>query len=211
MNRSTRVGWAAAGLFLVIVIAGLVVDRVWRPALPDDPSLPLVAVAALEGDAGSNAAAGECLDRIERPAGGLDLCWGAYRESREIDPTQDYYQLRVFGSFGFDTGSGIRWVAVRVEPEEAASAEILDAWPSGVFEGECEQVQVALGLGPGTPEMLCGRTTATTPAGSDIHRVDWTCTSCLVPDQMTRAIALYEFVAVPAGTVPSCRLPDLGG
>jgi hypothetical protein len=38
------------------------------------------------------------------------------------------------------------------------------------------------------------------------------CGSCLFPDQMTRAIALYEFVAVPAETAPAWRIfADLGG
>jgi hypothetical protein len=96
--------------------------------------------------------------------------------------------------------------------QEAASVELMDSWPTGVFEGACEQVEVSVGLGPMTPEMLCGRTTATTPIGSSTQRVEWTCTSCLFPDQRTRAIALSEFVAVPAGTLPSWRIfADLGG
>ena len=209
MNRSTRV---AGGLLLVVVMAGLIADRVWRPAVPDDPSLPLIALAALEGESEQNWAASECLDRIERPAGGLDLCWGVTREFSETDPTRDYYEFRVFGSFGFDTGSGIRWVAVRAEPEGAASVELIDSWPTGMFEGECEQIEVTVGPGPMTPETICGRTTVTTPAGSNGRRVDWTCSSCLFPDQRTRAIALYEFVAVPVGTAPSWRIfADLGG
>jgi hypothetical protein len=187
-------------------------DRAGRAAVPEDPSLPLIALATLEGESEQDWAASECLDRIERPAGGLDLCWGATREFGETDPTKDYYELRVFGSFGFDTGSGIRWVGVRVEPEAAASVELIDTWPTGVFEGECEQMEVAVGPGPMTPETICGRTTATAPAGSNSRRVDWTCGSCLFPDQMTRAIALYEFIAVPAETAPAWRIfADLGG
>jgi hypothetical protein len=66
--------------------------------------------------------------------------------------------------------------------------------------------------GPMTTETICGRTTATTPPESSSQRVDWTCTSCLIPDQRTRAIALYAFVAVPSGTLPSWRIfADLGG
>jgi hypothetical protein len=206
------VAWAAGALVVVTVIAGLAADRVWRPAVPDDSSLPLIALAALEGESEVNWAANECLDRIERPAGSLDLCWAVTREFDESDSNRDYYDLRVFGSFGLDTGTGIRWVAVRVQPDAAASVELLDSWPTGVFEGECEQMEVAVGPGPMTPETICGRTAATTRAGSGGRRVDWTCGVCLFPDQRTRAIALYEFVAVPAGTAPAWQIfADLGG
>ena len=79
-------------------------------------------------------------------------------------------------------------------------------------DGTCEQIDVSIGTGPAGTETLCGRTTGSPAIDSRSHRVTWTCVGCLLADHLDRAIALQEFVAVPAGTVPTWEIfADLGG
>jgi hypothetical protein len=73
-------------------------------------------------------------------------------------------------------------------------------------------VTVSLHLGLDTDETLCGRTTATTRNDDWSQQATWTCESCLFPDHPDRALALQQWVAVAAGTVPSWEIfADLGG
>ena len=221
-----RARWAVA-IVVVIAVAGLVgatIVRGWTPAVPDAGTIPLVAQTVLQGEIAPDATDGvdpdtvapsplgqECLDAIERPAGHLDLCWAAYKDPHDGDPLQDYYQLRVHGTFGGESGTGVRWVDVRADLVGEPSNAVLEAWPDDVFDGPCQQVDVSLGVDPVKPETICGRTTGTTSTEDWSHTFTWTCVGCLIPDHANRAVALREFVAVPAGTIPAWKIyADLG-
>ena len=184
----------------------------------------------LEGDIAADASDGvdpetlprspsgtECLETIERPAGPMALCWDAYRDPHDADPLQDFYRLRVHGTFGRERGAGVRWAAIRVRLIGQPSNQTIESWPDGEFDGRCEEVKVSLGPGPDSGavpvETLCARTAGSTTAGRDewSQRVTWTCVGCLIADHKDRAIALHEWLAVPAGTVPSWEIfADLG-
>ena len=230
---SRRIGAIGA-----IAIMGLAVGAIWVTGrlivtVPADAATTVLAHTVLTGPITPDASAGDatdssplprspsgrqCLERIERPAGPMDLCWEDWRDPADADPQQDYYLLRVYGSFGGASGTGVRWAVAGARLVGEPSNQVFQAWPVGVYEGACEQDIVAIGpLGIGsTPvlETLCGRTTATTStkSGDWSQRVTWTCPSCLLPDQSTRSIALYEWMAVPEGTVPAWDIfGDLGG
>ncbi len=102
-------------------------------------------------------------------------------------------------------------------PDRQPSNQTIESWPDGEFDGRCEEVKVSLGPGPDSGavpvETLCARTAGSTTAGRDewSQRVTWTCVGCLIADHKDRAIALHEWLAVPAGTVPSWEIfADLG-
>ena len=151
----------------------------------------------------------ECLDRIVRGDGWLDLCWAAGRYGNEADPTKDYYLLRVYGSY-----EGVRWLVVGsrllVDPGDGA----FDAWPDGTFEGACrqEQVHLLIPLTALATEYVCGHTEGRIGIDDWSHRVTWRCEACLLPDATTRGFGLYSVVGVPEGTVPSWDVfGDAGG
>ena len=220
-----RAGWTVAVVVGVAVVA-LVVATVlspWTPSVPDDPTLPLVARTVLRGEIAADVTdvdpdtiapspiGQECLS-IERPAGPMFLCWEAYKDPRDADALQDYYRLRVYGTFGGESGSGVRWAVVRAHLVDEPSNGVFEGWPDGVFEGPCKQVDVSLGPGPVTPETLCGRTTGSTRIDDQSQTFTWTCAGCLFPDHADRSVALHEFVAVPAGIIPTWEIfADLGG
>ncbi len=220
-----RTGWIAV-IATVVVTVGLVGATIlsgWTPAVPDDGAIPLAMTTALVGPIAPDAiddvdpdtippspSGSDCTETV-RPAGPLFLCWQASRDSHDADPSKDYYHLRVYGTFGGETGSGVRWATVRAQLDGEPSDGVFETWPDGVTEGSCEQVDVGIGTGPAGTEMLCGRTTGTTADDSRSHRVTWTCVGCLLTDHLDRAIALQEFVAVPAGTVPTWQIfADVG-
>ena len=225
-----RARWTVA-IVVVIAVAGLAgatILRGWTPTVPDDSAIPLVATAALQGaiapdvtddvdpDTIPLSPSGQaCLETIERPAGPLFLCWAAYKDSHDGDPLKDYYKLRVYGTFGGESGTGVRWVDVRADLVGEPSNNAFDVWPEGVFDGPCQQVDVSLATDPVVPETICGRTTGTTGTTATegrSHTVTWTCVGCLIPDHADRSVALHEFVAVPAGTIPTWKIfADLGG
>jgi hypothetical protein len=224
MGRVNRTIAFVAVVVAVTLVGAVVVSR-WSPAIPDDEAIPMVATTALRGaiapdvtddiDPGSipaSPAGSECLDAIERPAGPMWLCWQAYRDPHDADPLQDYYRLRVFGTFGGDGGTGVRWASVRADLAGSPSQGVFEAWPSGVYEGTCQEVDVSLGTQPLPPETLCGKTTGSASTDGWTQRVTWTCEGCLLPDHADRGFTLHEFVAVPAGTIPTWEIfADLGG
>lgn len=220
-----RAGWTVAIVAAVGVVALLVVTVVspWTTTVPEDVALPLVARTVLQGEVAPDAnnvdpdtiprspSGQECLN-IERPAGPLFLCWEAYKDPHDADAVQDYYLLRVYGTFGGASGTGVRWVVVRAHLVGEPSNDVFEGWPEGVFEGPCTQVDVSLGPGPVMPETICGRTTGATRIEDRSQTFTWTCAGCLFPDHADRAVALHEFVAVPAGTTPTWEIfADLGG
>jgi hypothetical protein len=230
MNRNGRIGVVAASVAIVAVAAILAVAAIatgWTPAVPAEGALPLIARTVLTGEITPDVTEGvdpetlprspygqECLDRIERQAGPLDLCWEAYRDPHDGDPLQDSYLLRVYGTFGGESGTGVRWASVRARLVGGPSNNVFSAWPDDTFEEACREVAVSLGGIVRTlqPEWLCGRTTGRTNTEDWSHRVTWTCVGCLVPGHESRGIVLYNFVAVPAGSVPAWEIQaDLGG
>ena len=235
MERRPAAGRVAISATAVVVLVALVVAGVWATgrlnvAVPADAASTVLARTVMTGPITpdtTNADDAEpiarspigqaCLDRIDRPAGPLDLCWEAYRDPADGDPKKDYYRLKVYGSFGGATGSGVRWVVVQArltgEPMDGAFV----TWPEHLFEGACQSVPVGMAAGvtgSNTLDTVCGRTDAveTDGAGGWSLRVTWTCEGCLFASHDTRPIVLYEFVGVPEGTVPSWEISaDLGG
>jgi hypothetical protein len=220
----SRARWAIVAVVGLIALAGAAAASRWNPSVPDESALPFLARTVLQGDMTPDAtegvdaetlprspAGGECLDRIVRPAGWMDLCWNAYRDPNDGDRDKDYYRIRVYGSFAGEGGGGLRWAAVRVRLVGEPLDNVLKGWPDWVFEGPCQPVEVSLGVVPTPSEELCGRTEGATNTEDWSHRVTWTCVGCLIPDHAMRAIALHELVGVAPGTVPAWEIfADLG-
>jgi hypothetical protein len=215
---------AVVSVIALTFVVGGVLARA-TSGIPADAASTVVARTVLQGEIAPDASEGvdpdtlprspvgqECLDVIARPAGPLSLCWEAYREPFDSDPVADYYRLRVYGTFGGEAGTGVRWVVVRARLLGQPSNNVFTAWPDGDYDGSCRQVEVSLDAGgPPATETLCGQTNGASNLADWSHRVTWNCGGCLFPDHASRAIALYEFVAVPSGTVPDWEIyADLG-
>jgi hypothetical protein len=203
----------------VLVLVAVVVLR-WSPSVPAGAASQPVAVAVLTGAIGPDAGeapqgpAGQaCLARIENTAGYMDLCWEAHRYPFDADPQQDYYVLRVYGTFGSGTGSGPRWAILRANMRSGPPSGAISTWPDGEFDATCEPTLVDIDPSePGIYETLCGHITAEDP-DPGTHVVTWTCEGCLLPSQRDRALSLYETVGVAEGTAPPTWeiFADLGG
>lgn len=195
--------WLVGAAVLAVVASGGAAVLAAAPSVPDARALAVIGRLASPD--------GVCVDRIERAAGWIDVCWEAVREDAEEDPIQDLYRLRVWGTFGSETG-GVRWVVLRADLDGEPSNRVFQAWPDGEYTGECRQVEPGLGGTPSVPEVVCGRTVGTFDDAAWAHTVTWTCEQCLVPDGATRAISLHALVAVEAGTVPGWEIRgDIGG
>jgi hypothetical protein len=225
-----------AGIIAIVAVAlvALVAAAVWTAdrlnvAVPADAAAAVLARTVMTGPIAPDATDGadtetlprspvgqQCLDQIERAAGPMYLCWEAYRDPADGDPRKDYYRLRVYGSFGGETGTGVRWAVVKARLIGQLSDDVFESWPEGTYDGACEITTVGEAAGiadPPTQETLCGRTTVimTRTPGEWSQRVTWTCQGCLLADHDTRGISLYEFVGVPEGTVPAWEIfADLG-
>lgn len=235
MEQRRPVHRIAIPIAAVVVLVALVATGVWAAGrlnveVPADAAATIAARTVMTGpitpdvtddqdtDLIAPSPSGQaCLDRIDRPAGPLDLCWEASRDPADGDPTKDYYRLHVYGSFGGVSGSGVRWVVVKARLIGAPMDGAFATWPEGTFEGPCGSLTVGMAAGVSrsmTTEEICGRTTSveTPGAGGWSLRTTWTCEGCLFASHDTRPIALYEFVGVPEGTVPSWEISaDLGG
>jgi len=185
----------------VSAVTVLLVAPQWTPTIPAAAASTPVAHATL-GD-GESSDAQQCLDRVTRSAGWMDLCWAIVR-AVDLDPTKDYYTLHVYGTVSGAAG-GLRWSRIRADLVGAPADGVFDAWPDGTFDGPCRSIEVALPVDPTAPrqEIVCGRTIGSNLPAAWAHSVDWTCVGCIVPDPASRALALYESVAVPQGTKPS--------
>lgn len=205
-----RGGWIIGAIGLGAAAALLAYAFFFRPTVPSDAAT--TAVARAVGTDGS-APASTCLPRIEDAAGVMDVCWEAHRDTNETDPQKDYYQLRVWSTFGGDSGSGARWAMLKADLEGTPADRVFTAWPEGDFEGPCRQTEVhLLLLGDPTVADVCGHTT-----GRDVdswgHSATWTCESwCLIPSHDDRALSLYVLVGVADGTIPTWDIfAELGG
>lgn len=153
-----------------------------------------------------------CLDRIVRPAGWLDLCWTIDRVP-DLDSNKDYYTLRVHGTVS-GAGSGIRWSRVRADLLGVPADGVLEGWPGGTFEGACNSIEVSSPVVSrgASHEEICGRTSGAKVEGTWGHAVNWTCIGCLFADRSERGVVMYEWVGVPQGTTPRWSIgADFGG
>jgi hypothetical protein len=208
---------------LAVVLAALPVGGAvaagWSPTVPDDAGSTLAAqidVARLIAPGPTSSkpdeatfAGSECLDRDQRPAGWLDLCWSVVRQP-DGDPDGDYYRFEAHGTFGSEAtdpgqpaGSGIRWIVLRNRLLTSIVDGVASARPDGVVEG-CQGGDVGelMLLGARSPELPCdGRIIGR--ADLQTHTVTWTCVGCLLPDSGDRAIGLSEDVKVGEGLAPA--------
>ena len=126
-------------------------------------------------------------------------------------PTQDYYALRVYGTFSGEGGTGARWTAVRAKLLGEPSQGAMSAWPDGAYDGPCRDQPVDVQFSRIASEVVCGMTTGALRSSDWSVIVTWSCTGCIWPDRASRNVALYEFVAVAEGTVPNWEIfADVG-
>ena len=150
----------------------------------------------------SSPSGGECLPRIQRPDGWFDVCWEAHRSLYDADPQKDYYLLRVYGTLGPGANGSPRWAVLKGDLVGSPSDGVIEAWPSGEFDGSCEPQLVPTSLaGPAIEESLCGHIYGF-DTGTWAHAVNWSCVGCLLPDDRDRSLSLYVSVGVQEGTVP---------
>ena len=203
-------------LALVVVIMAIAVALNWmQPSIDAAAASEPVARTVLTGDAEpgdltpTTPNGGECLDRIMRGDGYLDLCWQASRFGNEMDPAKDYYLLRLYGSY-----ESVRWMVVGSRLLVDPGGNVVDAWPDGTYEGACrqERVHMLVPLTALATEYVCGYTVGRIDVEDWSHRVTWRCEGCLLPDATTRGFGLYNVVGVPVGTIPTWDLfADAGG
>lgn len=207
-------------MVLAVFAVSTIHDR-WSPRIPVDAGSTFVARTSLAGpngpdgslDAGPTPSGQQCLDRIERPSGPLDLCWEAFRERNDADPAKDYYHLRVYGSYGGESGTGVTWLVARAQLEGSAADGVFEVWPKSTFDGDCQPMDVIQPpFGSGGTEIVCGRTIGTVDYRTWTQTLTWTCEGCLFGSHATRGLAMYEVVGVPEGTIPSWTIGvDYGG
>jgi hypothetical protein len=145
-----------------------------------------------------------CLERIVREAGSADVCWAASREPRDSHPQQDYYYLRIYGSYRGTSALGIRWLVVKSRLVTPPLLDVFDGWPSGTYDGPCEEQPVSLMVPLASIDRatLCGHTTAG-PGSDGSWTSTWTCSPCRPFDSTTRELGLYGVVGVAEGMVPA--------
>ena len=220
------------GLLGIVVVLGMVavvlavVAGQWTPTIPADAPSTVVATTDLHGPISpdvTDATAGQtptpnaqaCLPSIDRPAGSMSLCYEAVRVA-DADATSDYYWLRVYGTFGADQGSGVRWATVRARLLGTPANQVFTGSPVGDYRGVCPPEDPRPGTGEpviDAENSLCGATRTQGGDGPEpwSHQVAWSCIGCLIPDHADREIWLTEMVAVQPGTLPQWEiLADLG-
>ena len=116
--------------------------------------------------------------------------------------------LYVYGSF-----QGLRWLVVRADLVDRPNGGAYVMWPTDAIEGSCRQVSVHLLplLDRAPAEEVCGRTVGDLDASSWSQSLTWTCEMCLLPDNATKPLATYGYIAVDVGTVPAWDIFVDGG
>ena len=200
-------------LAVVVVVAGALVATT-RPSGPSfrDPVARAVPVGPIDSDApsgdieseepvdGPRSPSGqECLDRIGRGSGWVDLCWSVARDPHDADPTKDYYLLRLYGSH-----EGLRFLALKSDLVGSPGDGVVSVWPTGTIEGPCDIREVHLSgfLGSLPSAHVCGRTVGELDGATWSHTLTWTCEGCAPGDKVTRGFDSFLWVGVPAHTVP---------
>ena len=203
-------GTAALFFAIFAVALGIAVVRGWAPSIPTNAATTPLTRVVLSSDSESPAGQ-ECLHDIRRAVGRLDLCWEARRVEGEADPAKDYYFLRVYGTYGGDEGSGVRWAIARTRLIGQPLDNVFDSWPSGTWDEPCAQTEVDLIVGEAMPEYICPRTTGWMSAADWSATLTWQCVGCLFPGRDDRSLGLYEVVGVAPGTVPGWEIyADIG-
>jgi hypothetical protein len=199
---------AIAALAGVLLVAAVVVR--WSPTVPANAAMSPVARTAP-----ATPHAHDCLARIERASGYMDVCWDAARLTNDADPEKDYYLLTAWATFGPAAGGSPRWAVLKADLVGSPAGNVMTEWPAREYDGPCEPQPADLGMAamvpPGSMEVLCGRTV---PIRDDrwVRGVTWTCEGCLLPDDRDRALNLAVMVGVPEGTVPEWDIyADVGG
>ena len=221
-----RLRAAVIALVAVVLVSGTVISKSWVPAIPADAATTVLATTALTGDIPADIlgdfdgttpprspAGVGCPDQIVRPIGTFYLCWEAYRDPNDGDPLQDYYHLRVHGSLGAESGTGLRWAVLRARLVGQPSNQVFMTWPEDTYNGPCHKVDVdALIHSQGhQSETICGRTTGSLDAATWTKTATWVCVGCVLPDRDYQALAIDEFIAVPEGTIPTWQIfADIG-
>ena len=191
----------ALGVAVVITAIAATAVLALRPSIPDGAASAAITRTVLTGEAAPFGQ--ECLSRIERAGGWVDLCWAVSRLANDADPAKDYYVLRMYGSH-----EGLRWLVVRSQIVGIPAGGVYDIWPDGTYTGPCRQeaVSMMIPLGPIAMEDVCGETKGSLEMSPFGHRLAWTCGGCLLADSLTRAVSLYTVVGVPEGTTPAWDL-----
>lgn len=198
---------AAAGYLLLFAPPGIPANAATNAIARTEMTGPIAPDMATEDGAevpATSPVGQACLDRIVRGAGWADVCWAAYREPRDSDPQKDYYLLRIYGSYQGTSPLGIKWLVVKSRLVEPPPSNVFDGWPTGTYDGECQQQPVSLML-PSTStarETICGHTTSG-PGAEWSWTSTWTCGPCRPFDTTTRSLAVYGVVGVAPGTVPA--------
>lgn len=201
MSRRYRV-FAGVILAVILVVAGAwVANR--PPAIPADAASLSLDRTVVVDDHGQR-----CADRAALGTGWADVCWAVDRIPDGSDNTQDYDQLRVYGSF-----EGLRWLVTRADLVGRPDGGAYVIWPKYAITGACRQVNVHLmpTIGQEPFEEVCGRTVGDLDPVDWNQTMTWTCELCLFPDGATKPLSMYASVAVPAGTVPEWELFVGGG
>jgi hypothetical protein len=217
MPGRARLLGLVAMLGVGIVVGLVVVAR--PPVIPADAATAVLARTTTSGpidpDAGTPTSPGAhspngqgCLARVHKGSGWADVCWEVNRDPSDGSPTQDYYQLRVFGSF-----QGLRWLVARADLVGRPNEGAYRMWPDYAIEGSCRQVSVHFGptIGSEPVEQVCGRTVGDLGPTSWSQALTWTCQICFLPDSAMKPLATYAFVAVDVGTVPAWDIFVDGG
>ena len=199
---------------LIALLAGVYVLFVTGPAIPATAAQTPIARTVMTGDVLPDVenlnqpvpspSGQECLDRITRDSGWVDLCWAAWRYQPETEDQQDTYFLKVYGSYQSTSALGIRWFVVKSRLVGQLYSGAFDGWPDGTYDGPCDEVPVSMGI-PMTSTQngpICGHTTSGKGSGWTWES-DRTCRPCWPFDSTTRGFELDNVVGVAAGTVPA--------
>ena len=207
----------------VLALTGITIARNWTASIPADAAASPIArtgldpgvstdivLGAEDTSPGSWIVATACLDRLQRPAGAMDLCWSVMREA-DADPAKDYYSFRLSGSVLGSAGTGTRWAVIRAHFLGQVLDENFMTWPVGQYDGACGEEVATQFPDAGAPETECGRTVGTSDFGNLSNSARWLCVGCVIPDHGSVPIALHQEVGVPQGKVPNWEIfGDLG-
>lgn len=194
-------------LGFVVLVVVLLVGGVWFLNRP--PVIPGGAAGTvLERTTVVDGHGGRCLDRRQLGAGWADVCWAVDQIPDGSDNTQDYFHLRVYGSF-----EGLKWLVARADLVGQPNSSAYVVWPRAPIEGGCRQVHVDLepNIGVADAEDVCGHTEGDLEPVGWTQTLAWTCEQCLLPDAATKPLAMYSAIAVDAGTTPEWDLFVDGG
>ncbi len=214
----------ALAAFAVVVAAGLAILAVQPATMPDTTGTPVgtVLLAAQQGgialqrdETADTRLDARCLRRLARDAGWMDLCWSVTRVA-DIDPTADYYRLRVYGSVsGYAWPGSLRWAVVGVTRHPgSAPMSVIDSSalaPVGCDPGA--EVAASPGCGDGAadpnPDLPW---TGHLSSDAGAYAITWTATNALAGVSGTRAIDMAVVEKVDERGLPGWDITaDLGG